>query len=224
MKTILFIAFALFVGSVTSCKKGDTGPAGPQGATGAQGTQGQTGAQGAQGQTGATGSTGATGQQGTTGAQGPAGTANVQYSDWFTPSTYAVSPHFGIYEFVFDKAAPAITQAILDKGTVLVYGKLNGYNTSLWPANQTAQLPINILYQIGTATNTDTWSAIATVGNLRIKLVSSMNAYSSSGEISPAHAFRYVIIPGSVAIALANGRSINSLSYAQLCGTLNIPQ
>lgn len=198
LSLLLFTAAALLF----SCKKGDPGPQGAAGATGAQGPAGT---------------------QGPAGAKGATGTANVQYSDWFTPNVYTVATRFGIVNLDYTKPASAITQAILDKGTVLVYGKLNGYTTTLWPTNQTAQLPIHIYYQIGSATNIDTWSAEATVGNLRINLVSSMNAYTTDGAISHNHAFRYVIIPGGVKLALAN-RNLNSLSYEEICSTLKIPQ
>jgi len=164
------------------------------------------------------------GDTGPQGPPGPEGSPNVQYSDWFTPDVYKVTTRFGISSLDYTKAAPAITQEILDKGTVLVYGKLNGYSTSLWTANQTAQLPIQIYYQIGAATNIDTWSALPTVGNLRINLVSSANAYTSDQSISHNHSFRYVIIPGGVKLGLANRSSVSALGYAELCDALKIPQ
>ncbi len=238
LSLLLFIAvFGLFI----SCKKGDQGPpgaTGPQGATGTQGpagTPGATGTQGPAGTPGATGpqgtagtpgATGATGPAGATGAQGPAGpagTANVQYSDWFTPAALTVSTKFGVINFDYNKAASAITQEILDKGTVLVYGKLNGYNATLWPTDQTAVLPIHVYYMSGTSTNIDTWSADATLGNIKINLVSSTNAYSNDGAINHSHSFRYVIIPGSVRVAVTNG-PLSSLSYSELCNALNIPK
>ena len=149
--------------------------------------------------------------------------AKAQYSDWFTPVNYTVTTKFGTINLDYTQAAPGITQDILDKGTVLVYGKLNGYATTLWATDQTAQLPIQIHYRIGTAINIDTWSALPTAGNLRINLVSSTNAYSNDQAISHNHAFRYVIIPGGVKIGLANRSSINTLGYAELCNTLHIP-
>lgn len=129
------------------------------------------------------------------GAKGDPGTANVIYSDWYTPSTYAQTTIFGTINFTADIAATKITQAILDKGSVLVYGKLNGYNPVIWPLDQVSQLPIAINYMSGTTPNLDTWSALCTVGNVRITLTSSTNAYTN---ISNAHQFRYIIIPGGV--------------------------
>jgi len=77
----------------------------------------------------------------------------------------------------------------------VVYGKLNGYNPVIWPTDQVSQLPIAINYMSGTTPNLDTWSAVYSVGIVRISLTSSINAYTN---ISNAHKFRYVIIPGGV--------------------------
>ncbi|MEO6630153.1 MAG: hypothetical protein ABIN13_00485, partial [Mucilaginibacter sp.] len=129
------------------------------------------------------------------GPKGDPGTANVIYSDWYTPSTYTKTTIFGTINFIADIPATKITQAILDKGAVFVYGKLDGYNPVIWPTDQVSQLPIAINYMSGTTPNLDTWSGLCTVGSLRITLTSSTNAYSG---ISNAHQFRYVIVPGGV--------------------------
>jgi hypothetical protein len=143
------------------------------------------------------------------GAKGDTGTANVIYSDWYTPSTYTKVTVFGTDNFIADIPATKITQAILDKGSVLVYGKLNGYNPVIWPTDQVSQLPINISYMSGTTPNLDTWSGLYTVGSLRITLTSSINAY---GSISNAHQFRYIIIPGGVhTLGSANPKNYNEV-------------
>ena len=210
----LAVAVTLMV-LIASCQKGDTGPAGPAGSTGAAGPAG------------ATGATGAT------------GTANVIYSDWFTPATYKKDTVFGSWGFNYDKADAAITQKIIDSGTVITYGKLDGYNPSIWPTAQVAALPILITYLDGSSSNIDTWSALLTPGNLRIRLVSSLNAY---GSISNAHKFRYVIIPGGVKSTTAykqgaissSGKQISvadlnavvqnyqQMSYTEICQRLGI--
>lgn len=196
---LLLLAIAFMVLIASSCgKNGNPGPQGPIGATG------PTGATGAAGVSGATGPTGAT------------GTANVLYSDWFTPSSYTQTTVFGTIHFDADKAAAGITQAILDNGTVLVYGKLDGYNPVIWPTAQVSTLPIEITYMSGTTQNIDSWSALVTLGNVRIDLASSSNAY---GSISNAHQFRYVIIPGGVH-TLAH---INIKNYAEVKQVLHLP-
>ena len=166
--------------------------------------------EGPEGPAGATGPQGPTGNTGPTGPQGVVGSANVIYSAWFTPATYTSSSVFGITNFDFNKAATGITQAILDNGVVLTYGKLLGYNPAIWPITQVGQLPINLTYVQG-STMTDTWTAFSTVGNLRINFVNSANFYTS---ISNAHQFRYVIIPGGV----LGGRSANTEKTAEING------
>jgi len=200
----------------TSCQKGDAGPAGPAGATGA------------------------------TGAQGVPVTENVIYSDWFKPASYTKDTVFGTYGFYYNDAAPAITAGIIDSGTVIAFGKLNGYVTSIWPTNQVPALPIAITYMYGSSANIDTWSALITPGNLEIQLQSSQNAY---GSISNAHQFRYVIMPGGAhttasgvtptlhtgyATGIPGVKSTGSpapggldyahMPYAELCQRLGIPQ
>ena len=182
------------------------------------------------------------GDTGPAGPTGATGSANVVYSAWFTPATYVKDTVFGTYGFIYDKATTDITQPILDSGLVLVYGKLDGYNPSVWPTAQVAVLPINITYMIGSTPNIDTWSALATVGNLRIQLQSSLNAY---GSISNAHKFRYIVIPGGAksavasvkpGISTANGiqldavnankvlNSYQQMSYEEVCQRLGIPE
>ena len=176
---------------LVQCKKGDDGPIGPAGEKGDAGANGAAGAKGA------------------TGAAGATGTANVIYSDWITPVTYTKTTVFGTTIFSYNIAASKVTQAILDKGTIIVYGKLNGYNPVIWPADQVSVLPIAITYMSGAAANIDTWSAVSSVGKIQISLTSSLNAYSS---ISNAHSFRYIIIPGGVRTAA----TVNLKNYAQV--------
>lgn len=199
---------------LVSCSKGDQGPAGPAGPAGAQGA---------------------------TGTQGPAGSANVIYSQWFTPPTYVKDTVFSIWGFYYNKATTDITQQVLDSGMVLTYGKLDGYNTLIWPTNQVAQLPITVTY-IQAGTQTDTWQAYATPGNLRITFVNDNNYWTG---ISNAHQFRYIIIPGAKKSTVAgikpgifysNGRKLDGnavngvvqnykqMSYEQVCQRLGIDE
>ena len=188
---------------------------------------------------GDTGPAGATGPAGPTGATG---SANVIYSAWFTPATYVKDTVFGTYGFIYNKATTDITQPVLDSGVVIVFGKLDGYVTSIWPTEQVAALPIIITYMDGSSPNIDTWSALATLGNLRIQLQSSLNAY---GSISNAHKFRYIIIPGGAKSAVASVKpsihtadgiqldaatvrsviqNYSQMSYEEVCERLGVPQ
>lgn len=198
---VLSMVFLLFA---ASCGKngavGPVGPAGPQGPASPAGTNGTAGTSGAAGATGATGAT---------------GTANVIYSDWITPTTYTKDTVFSTYHLFANIAASKITQAILDNGTVIVFGKLDGYVSTVWPTAQVSPLPINITYQEGTTTYTDTWTALTTFGNIKIDFVDDKNLYNS---ISNAHQFRYVIIPGGVHTL----GSINPKNYQQLKQALHL--
>ena len=167
---------------------------------------GKDGAVGPQGPIGATGPTGPTGSTGATGS------ANVIYSAWVTPATYTKDTIFSTYHFYANIAATKITQAILDHGTVIVYGKLDGYTTTIWPTDQVSALPIAITYEEGATTYTDTWSSLVTLGNVKIDFVDDKNLY---GSISNAHQFRYVIIPGAVLTASIK-QHVNLKDYNQV--------
>ena len=154
-------------------------------------------------------------EKGDTGPQGPMGNANVMYSAWFTPNTYKKDTVFGVWGFNYTQAAPAITQPILDSGAILTFGKLLGYNPLVWAVGQVGQLPITITYQQGGLQN-DTWRALATPGNLRIRFENDHNIYNT---IATQHQFRYIIIPGGVSA----GR-MRQLSYEEICQKYNIPE
>ena len=80
--------------------------------------------EGPQGPAGAIGATGGTGPTGPVGPQGPAGTANVTYSAWYsgTWKTLAIpGPDNGFSIDTFIRAAPSVTQTIMDNGVVLGY-------------------------------------------------------------------------------------------------------
>jgi hypothetical protein len=205
---MLLAAGVLFV---TSCgKNGNVGPQGPTGPTGPAGPTGATGSAGTNGTNGTTGATGAT---------GATGTANVIYSAWTTPATYTKDTVFSTFHFDANIPAAKITQDILDKGTVLVYGKLTGYTSTIWPSTQVSALPIIVTYEEGTTTYTDTWSSLVTLGNVKIDFVDNMNLYNG---ISNAHQFRYVIIPGAILTATTN-KHVNFQDYNQVKQTFNLP-
>lgn len=180
-------------------------------------------------------------KKGDTGPAGPAGTANVIYSDWFTTSPWIKDTVFGIWGYKYNKAAPDITQKVLDSGTVITFGKLLGYNVSIWPTDQVSQMPISLTYVQG-VTMTDTWSALASPGNLRIRFVNDKNYWTS---IATSHQFRYIIIPGGKktgVTALKQGEvtgsakqissndlsevrnNFQNMSYAEVCQRLNVPE
>jgi len=173
---------------------------------------GKNGAPGPQGPTGPNGATGPTGPTGAT------GTTNVMYSAWVTPSAYTKDTVFSTFHLYADIAASKITQDILDKGTVIVYGKLDGYTSTIWPTNQVSALPIVVTYTEGSTVYTDTWSSLVTLGNVRIDFVDNFNLYNG---ISNAHQFRYVIIPGATLTAAIKNH-INLKDYGQVSAAFNL--
>jgi hypothetical protein len=160
-----------------------------------------------------------------------ADTANATYSSWTKPETYTKDTIFGIWGFYYDIPAPQITQSVLDTGAVLVYAKLNGYNTRVWPTGQVGLLPIQIVYQ-QSGVQVDTWSAAASVGKIRIRFINDHNIYTS---INNSHEFRYIIIPGSiranVGVVMGNSTVSNAqlaedyahLSYEEVCRKYHVP-
>jgi hypothetical protein len=148
--------------------------------------------------------------------KGDTGTANVIYSPWYTASPWVKDTVFSVFGFRYDKPVPAITQQMLDTGAVLVFAKLIGYNALVWPTGAVGQLPISLTYQQGSLM-TDTWSAQASTGNLRIRFVNDKNYY---GVIANTHQFRYIVIPGGVK---ANGRQAQP-TYEEICRKYNIPE
>jgi len=204
MKKANYLLAVLTVMALFTTSCGKDGQVGPAGATGATGPTGPTGAAGAPGNNGTAGATGAT---------GATGTANVIYSDWVTPAAYTTTSIFNLNHIYADISASKITQTILDHGTILVYGKLNGYNPVIWPTDQVSPLPISISYKLtsGGITYNDTFSALTTLGNIRIEFVDDQNYYTS---ISNAHQFRYVIIPGGVHTLNVNFKDYKQVQQA----------
>ncbi|MBN8850907.1 MAG: hypothetical protein BGO55_29595 [Sphingobacteriales bacterium 50-39] len=215
-----FLCVTVLALSIVSCKKGDPGPAGA---------------------TGPAGPAGANGAAGPAGPAGSAGSANVIYSDWFTPTSYTKDTVFGIWGFNYIQTATDITQNILDTGTVIVYAKLNQYNSLLWPTTQVAPLPVTLTYMSGTTTEVDTWSAPVSLGQVKIRFINDQNAYKTYN--SSKNKFRYIIIPGAVHSAsytpgtvTRSGNVINTgtlqniasnytnMSYEEVCDKLGVPR
>jgi len=100
---------------------------------------------------------------------------------------------------------PALTSAIVNGGTILVYGQLNDYTTSVWPFNEVGQLPITITFLLSGSTKicVDTWQYEVSVGNLYLQITDNQNVYSSSSFLYSN--FRIVIIPGGVPIPTGIG-------------------
>lgn len=167
------------------------------------------------------------------------------YGDWFTATPWVKDTVFNVWHFDYVKSYAEITQNILDSGTVITFGKLLGYNPSIWPTGQVGQMPISLTYQSGSVM-TDTWSSNIALGQVTIDFANDKNYWSS---IATSHQFRVVIIPGGKHVAASaadatvytrTGRAIDAatydaniesvakgwkqMSYEEICDRLGIPQ
>ncbi len=192
---------------------GATGATGAQGVTGATGAQGATGAGGAQGVQGATGSNGATGATGTAGATGATGSTGATGATGATGSTGATGADgtSGINSYVFigktvssvgytQLNVPAITQAIVNQGAVIVYTRATG--SSNWYA-----LPYSL------SGNTISMADYG-VGFVNVQA----NFNSSSVD------FRVVVMTGASVTQLAlTHPNLNINDYSQVAAALGLP-
>ena len=194
-----------------SCTK--EGPEGPVGATGGQGVPGANGAPGA---------------AGAAGAAGPAGTANVIYSSWVATVVADwvpgfIAPNNYNVESAYNRTAAGVTQAVIDNGVVLAYGKGFTIGAATIMAG-VSQLP----YQ--EAFNDQFYGYILNPGKITFTYdpIATIRPVSQLAGIS----YRYVIIPGGVAggkftTGPAKGRStaeLKKMPYESIAQLFNIPE
>ena len=128
MKFIVNICALVLI--MMSCQKGaagDIGPAGVKGATGDAGANSTTA--GSQGTKGVVGDAGATGAKGTTGATGTDGVINLIITDWKKVIWQHLSTSGTTNVFVGEISVPEITQAVIDRGFVRLYLRINGQDS-----------------------------------------------------------------------------------------------
>ena len=186
MKTkIKLLSMGLIVSQIilSSCK----GPAGPIGLAGPQGNNGQNGAAGLNGTNGKDGQNSAQGQKGD---KGDKGTANVYYSDWILVTMTSTTN-----KYVGNIYAPKIVQEIIEKGTILMYTKIDN---SIYPLPFTTSIGNTI--QPGFSP-----------GN--IKLFSNYD-YSNL--------YRYILIPGENNISAGRKAALKNMSYEEIKALYNI--
>lgn len=179
---------------IVNCTK--EGPAGPAGPAGPQGNPGLTGP---------------------VGPAGPTGSANVIYSPWFALSGIG-APNQWHDSTLFDvgacavayRAAPGVTQAIIDNGVILGYHQQPGSTTVVDPLPKliTALNP-NVLIDFR-----------ATVGRMIFYATLVNSAYTPGLSISGN--FRYILIPGSV--LGGRTRDPRTMTYQEVCQAYGIPE
>jgi hypothetical protein len=207
---LLFISI-LFI--AVSCTK--EGPEGPAGAQGAQGSPGGSGP---------------------AGPAGPQGTTNVTYSPWVTstPANWVANDPTltGATEGIamYKRTAAGVTAAMIDQGLILCYMKGTANNASGIVPNIVVQLPYSYV-EDGAI---DYYGfAIPAPGNIYFTYKTNLSAFALSAAQLGLFAYRYVLIPGSV----AGGRGISSvttyegytaeelkaMSYSQVAQLFNLP-
>ena len=211
-KLTLLSLFAMVITAVSCTKEG------PEGPVGAQGPQGPPGTPGAQG------SPGTNGTNGTNGAP-----ANIIYSAWV--ATVAsdwvpgyIAPNNYNTENCYNRTAPGITQAILDQGVVLCYGKNFTVGASTILPN-VQLLPYRESFNGQSYSFTLDISKIAFLydpdGTAPVRPVSQLAGIS----------YRYIIIPGLVSGGkLASGpgagmsvTDLKKMPYEEVMSQLHIP-
>lgn len=196
--SLLFLAISFLA---VSCTK--EGPEGPVGASGAQGPAGAPGA---------------------AGPAGPIG-PGATYSAWFVTGTgWVTTPDYAA-ELIYKKAAPAVTQAIIDQGVVLAYMKGDPLYEGTPQFNTAFQLPYTAGVGFGFQDVYD--YGVEAPGEI-------VFFYKSDFAWGPSDlaivSFRYIVIPGTVA-----GRGVEKtyggytkdelkkMPYSQVASLFNIP-
>ncbi|MFM9989718.1 hypothetical protein [Flavobacterium sp.] len=145
------------------------------------------------------------------GAAGPTGTANVIYSNWASAPVATATTIDGTNGNTTSIAATQLSQEILDKGTVLVYGKFS-----------TTVFPLPYVSTAGGSANTLTY--FPELNN--IKLFRFKHDGSGGVSISTSVQFRYILIPGGTPVATGKQAQpdFKKMSYAEVCKYCQIPE
>lgn len=161
------------------------------------------------------------GCEGPEGPRGPAGTANVIYSEWYSPETWALEPKFGVQERTYTMTTASLTQDIIDNGAVLVYMRFVGLNPEI------NQLPVTL------ADVNYSFLFRAQAGSIEVAYWLTTSPTTAPVIIPSENLVRYVLIPGGVlddvaGLAGLTGeqmiRSLESMPYGEACGMLGIPE
>jgi hypothetical protein len=187
---------------------------GPEGPVGAQGTQGPPGSAGTQGQTG---------------PPGPAG-ANVTYSAWVASVAADwvlgfIAPNNYNVEMCYNRTAAGVTQAILDQGVLLCYGK----NFTIGAATI---LPNVQLLPYRESFNGQSYSFVPSVGKIAFTYDPDGTAPTRPVSQLAGISYRYILIPGGISggrvmSGAAAGYSIDQLKkmpYDRVLASFNIPE
>lgn len=143
------------------------------------------------------------------GAPGPAGTANVIYSNWVTPSSYAGSATLH-NQTIFNNNKD-IYNASMNGGTVLVYwNQPNNGNT---------------VYQLNYSWSSGYMNYYISTNGVTSDISISTNILNYDG-VGQTDRFRYIIIPGGTPATTGKQAQpdFKKMSYNEVCKYLHIPE
>lgn len=165
-----------------------------------------TGCEGPEGPEGPQGEQGEQGEQGIQGIPGATGTANVIYSEWLPlEGDWRDSTIFGANFKVNHLNAPLLTQDIMDNGVILCYCSYLSHVVPLPYTNNSYTLAFHI--DLG-----------------KIIFTTLKTDYTGGVVLTSSIRYRYVLIPGGVAVGtLKSTADFTKLSYQQVCILFNIP-
>lgn len=161
---------------------------------------------------GVDGINGVDGTNGDNGEDGEDGNANIIASEWFRLSFEKTLVN-GLPHFNGTKSAPEITSEIVEKGTVIVYGKLNGYVENVWPTDKVAQFPITVMHYVLGNTQIAIFKAYISEGNIQINITEN---YDIHDGVSPYNSFRYVVIPSNSDTGKSQGPNFDKMGYHEV--------
>ena len=149
-------------------------------------------------------------EDGAIGPAGPAGTANVIYSNWASAPVATAATIDGTSGNTTSITATQLNQDILDKGTVLVYGKFATTVFAL-PYTSTAGGSANTLTYFPELNN--------------IKLFRFKHDGSGGVSISTSVQFRYILIPGGIVTTGKQAQpDFKKMAYSEVCKYLKIQE
>ena len=160
--------------------------------------------------------TGCEGPEGPMGPEGPAGldgldgNANVYYSDWITPTTWAGNTG----DWYFTIINNAITEDIVESGAILAYISFS----------EDPLVPYSVR-PLPTFVGGDYWSYL-------IPKYETFQIISTSNDPPPTAGieFRFILIPSNMQVKKSgsinqlNIEELKTLPYAEVCKRLNIPE
>ena len=158
------------------------------------------------------GDDGADGLMGPEGPAGEPGTANVIFSEWTNFSTtWRDTSIDGSALIVNDIAAPSLTQENLDTAAIFAYVHFSSTYAPL-PYTSYAGFEVN------------TVSFLPAPGRM---FYTRFGHDNTSPNVSSSVYFRYIVVPGGQAEVLSKSigdRSLEDLSYTEICARLGIPE